>query len=70
MDRINRETDLQATKFTQEYLRQDGVFVLRLVAKNAGDLIAAELAAGLFDIYGRERRLLVDIARPTAPPEP
>ncbi len=68
MDRINRETDIQATKFCNEYLRQDGVFVLRLVAKNAGDLIAAELAAGLFDIYGRERRLLVDIPRPSTQP--
>ncbi len=58
MDRINRETDLQATKFTNEYLRQDGVFVLRLVSKNAGHLLAAELAAGLFDSFGRERRLL------------
>lgn len=68
LDRINRETDIQATKFAQEYLRQDGVFTLRLVAKNAGDLIAAELAAGLWDNYGRERRLLVD--HPARPPPP
>ena len=68
MDRINRETDIQATKFAQDYLRQDGVFALRLVAKNAGELIAAELAAALWDNYGRERRLLVD--HPARPPPP
>ena len=68
LGRINRETDIQASRFAQDYLRQDGVFALRLVAKNAGDLIAAELAAGLWDIYGRERRLLMDL--PARPPPP
>ena len=74
MDRINRETDIQVTKFCSEYLRHDGIFVLRLISKNAGDLMSAEITAGLFDLYGRGRRLLVEIpARigqlsPIAPP--
>ena len=62
MDRFNRETDLQMTKFTEEYLKQDGVFVCRLVAKNSGSIIAAELLCLLWDNYCKEHRLLVDPA--------
>ena len=43
LDRLNRETDVQAARFAAEYLRHDGVFVLRLIAKNAGELIATEV---------------------------
>ena len=61
MDRINRETDMQVKKFCSDYLRTDGIFVIRLLAKNAGDLTAAEIIAGLFDVYGRGKRLLIEI---------
>ena len=33
------------------YLRRDGVFVLKLVSKNAGDMISAEMCATLWDSY-------------------
>ena len=70
LDRINRETDLHASRFAAEYLRHDGVFVLRLIAKNAGELIASEVTAGLFEAFQRERRLIVDVnpAKSAAPP--
>jgi len=38
-------------KFAQMYLRQDGVFVLRLVAKNSADLVVADIIAALWDNY-------------------
>ena len=70
LDRINRETDLHASRFAAEYLRHDGVFVLRLIAKNAGELIASEVTAGLFQAFQKERRLVVDVnpAKSAAPP--
>ncbi|ELU15637.1 hypothetical protein CAPTEDRAFT_92929, partial [Capitella teleta] len=67
LDRISRETESRTSKFTRDYMRQDGVFVARLIGKNAGDIIAAEIIAGLWDIYMREERLLVD-NRPTSAP--
>jgi len=37
--------------FTECYLRQDGVFVLKLVAKNSTDLVVADIVAALWDNY-------------------
>ena len=54
MDRFNRDSDRDlklANKFTESYLRQDGVFVLKLVAKNSTDLVVADIVAALWDNY-------------------
>jgi len=40
-------------RFVRKYLLCDGCFVLRLVASNSSDLIAAQLAAGLYEHYLR-----------------
>jgi len=40
-------------RFVRKYLLCDGCFVLRLIASNSSDLIAAQLAAGLYDHYLR-----------------
>jgi hypothetical protein len=45
-------------KFAQMYLRRDGLFLIRLIAMNVGDVVAAEVLAGLWETYGPERRLL------------
>jgi len=60
-------------RFTECYLRQDGVFVLKLVAKNSTDLVVADIVAALWDNYrykpsasnirtGSERRPSTSIA--------
>lgn len=41
----------QIGRFTRVYLRRDGCFILRLVSKNAGDRIAAELVTSLWKEY-------------------
>ena len=54
MDKLNRDSDRDkklAYKFTELYLRQDGVFVLKLVAKNSTDLVVADIIAALWDNY-------------------
>ncbi len=38
-------------EFVELYLRRDGAFIIRMVARNASDLIAAELIAGLWEHY-------------------
>ncbi|GFN89514.1 innexin [Plakobranchus ocellatus] len=40
-----------AVKFCEQYLRQDGIFVLRLVGKNANDVLVSELILQLWNHY-------------------
>jgi hypothetical protein len=47
-------------KFAQMYLRRDGLFLIRMIAINIGDVVAAETLAGLWEIYGPERRTVND----------
>jgi len=48
------KTDMR--RFTDVYLRRDGLFVLRLVATNVGDLVATELLAELWNAYSLSHR--------------
>ena len=59
MDTVQRET-VMIKKFVDNYLRRDGVFLIRLTAKNAGDLTAMEILCGLWENYGPKHRLLAD----------
>lgn len=45
------EQDKQVKRFVNEYLKQDGVFVLRMVSMHAGILFGTELVAHLFRIF-------------------
>ncbi|OAF69219.1 hypothetical protein A3Q56_03041 [Intoshia linei] len=47
-------------KFTQHYLRRDGIFIIRLLGQYIGDLVAAEVLASLWNNYTPERRLLAE----------
>lgn len=40
-----------AVKFADQYLRHDGIFVLRLVGKNANDVLVSELVLQLWNHY-------------------
>ena len=54
MDKINRDSDRDrklSHKFAEVYLRQDGVFVLKLIAKNATDLVVADIIVALWENY-------------------
>ena len=57
---LNKRDYKAVKKFTEHYLRRDGLLIIRLVAKNAGDLIAAELLHGLWLNYGPDRRSLAE----------
>ena len=39
-------TDIE--EFTENYLRRDGLLILRLISKNAGVIVAAEILRGLW----------------------
>jgi len=54
MGKLSRDSDRDrklSHKFAQMYLRQDGVFVLKLVAKNSTDLVVADIVSALWDNY-------------------
>ncbi|KAK2159018.1 hypothetical protein LSH36_160g03019 [Paralvinella palmiformis] len=50
-DRIARETTNMTSKFTGQYLGQDGVFLTRIIAINSGHLVSAELLGALWEMY-------------------
>jgi hypothetical protein len=47
-------------RFTEDYLRRDGLFLVRLVAMNMGDVVAAEVLTSLWHNYGPERRAIAE----------
>jgi len=48
------KTDIR--RFADVYLRRDGLFILRLVSRNAGDLVSTELLMGLWNAYSLSHR--------------
>ena len=47
-------------KFTENYLRRDGLFVIRMIGLNVGDVVAGEVLCGLWNNYSPERRMLAE----------
>ena len=45
-----------AKKFTEHYLRRDGLLILRLISQNAGDIIGAEVLKGLWQSFAPDIR--------------
>jgi len=58
-DTSQREAVVMA-KFVENYLRRDGMFILRLIGLNVGDVAAGEILAGLWNNYSPERRMLAE----------
>ena len=56
MDKLKRENQERVDKFVTSFLRRDGLFIIRMVSKNASDVIAAELIAGLWEHYKENMR--------------
>ncbi|CAD5116783.1 DgyrCDS5632 [Dimorphilus gyrociliatus] len=49
-------TKCNVKHFSQHYLRSDGLFILRILAKNTNDLLASEILIGLWKEYQKERQ--------------
>lgn len=58
-DTAQREAGVLA-KFTENYLRRDGMFILRLIGINMGEVIAGEVLCGLWQNYSPERRTIAE----------
>lgn len=41
--------------FAQNYLKQDGVFILRLIGKNVNEVILCEIVLALYEIYKKKK---------------
>ena len=59
LDAMHREPSVMA-KFTQSYLRRDGLLIVRLIGLNMGDVVAAEVICGLWNNYSPERRIMAE----------
>lgn len=56
---MQREPGVLA-KFTENYLRRDGLFLLRMIGNNIGEIVAGETLCGLWNNYSPERRLIAE----------
>ena len=51
MDKIDQSDKKRLRRFVGEYLRPDGVLVLRLMALNTNEIVVAEVIAELWEYY-------------------
>ena len=51
MDKMGKHPEHMVQSFLDIYLRRDGIFIIKMVARNASDLIAAELIGGLWEHF-------------------
>jgi len=58
-DATQREAGILA-KFAENYLRRDGMFIVRLVGINMGEVVAGEIVCGLWNNYSLERRSIAE----------
>jgi innexin len=61
-DAVQRQPTVLA-RFAENYLRRDGMFVVRLIGLNIGDVAAGEVLVGLWNNYGPERRSIAERRR-------
>lgn len=53
---VMKDTDRSASKkFVENFLRPDGIFLIRLISLNVGDMMAGDLACELWHIYRHKR---------------
>ena len=53
---VEPASQVDMRRFADMYLRRDGLFVLRLVSTNAGDLVSTELLSALWNAYSLSHR--------------
>ena len=58
-DATQREAGILA-KFAENYLRRDGMFIVRLIGMNMGEVAAGEVICGLWNNYSIERRTIAE----------
>ncbi|ESO06868.1 hypothetical protein HELRODRAFT_170896 [Helobdella robusta] len=58
-DATQREAGILA-KFAENYLRRDGMFIVRLIGINMGEVVAGEVICGLWNNYSLERRSIAE----------
>jgi len=59
MDITRREAGTLG-KFANDYLRRDGMFIVRLIGMNMDEVVAGEVLCGLWKNYSPERRTIFD----------
>ena len=45
-------------EFCEDYLRQDGIFVLRLIAKNTNDVVVGEIIQAMWEFYKKHHQMV------------
>lgn len=50
-----------ARRFADQYLRDDGIFVLRLVSKNSNEMVLSDLVLELWQIFKNKPHIMKDL---------
>ncbi|VEL15440.1 unnamed protein product [Protopolystoma xenopodis] len=50
-EQLTKKDKCMVEKFSRQFLRHDGVFLLRMISMNAGELVASEIVCQLWTIY-------------------
>ncbi|TPP58381.1 Innexin [Fasciola gigantica] len=69
-EQFQKADKLLLKSFTREYLRHDGVFLLRMISMNSGDVITSEVVSELWKMYCAKQGCLIKSDRDSSPPEP
>ena len=59
----SKQDKISFERFVNNYLREDGVLALRLLSRNAHDLIVSEVVSKLYDIYTNKNREAIGIRK-------
>ena len=66
-DRIDMEGRPLAEDFVSSYLRQDGLFILRLISHNTNNLTTSEIITGLYVLWQRKEKIQSRLPKASAP---
>ncbi|PAA49352.1 hypothetical protein BOX15_Mlig015595g4 [Macrostomum lignano] len=69
MTSIHIEEKALAKKFVNNFLRYDGIFILKMICYNAGDLITAEIVREVWHRFKSKKLELPEADLPLMPPE-
>ncbi|KAA0189704.1 Innexin [Fasciolopsis buskii] len=69
-EQFQRADKLLLKSFTQEFLRHDGVFLLRMISMNSGDVITSEVIKELWRMYCTKQSSSIKSDHDSSPPEP
>ncbi|CAL8103943.1 unnamed protein product [Calicophoron daubneyi] len=65
-DQFTKSDKTKLKRFTNDFLRHDGVFLLRMISMNAGDVITSEVVSKLWTTYSEAEKPALSLPTPSS----